>query len=199
MQLRSASFGALAVLGVAAMALFLAVDRGANGINEAVSARWLNSAAELTVASFIWHVTIRPSIVVEPWGLRVRNPFFIHQLPWEAITGCGVSPSGAMTIATTTGTVNPFTYAGSVAAALGGARSARSALRVIEEARSAGEPGADPSALVPTSGRWITQSVGRSGDRRVSGSSRRGVAGRRGRVGPRWACRLGGRGRRRRR
>lgn len=140
----TASFGALAVLGVAAMAVFAAVDRGVNGINEAVPTRWFGSAVVLTVASFIWHVGIRPSIVVEPWGLRVRNPVFVHRLPWEAITGCGVSPSGAMTISTVTGTVHPFTYAGSLAAALGGAHSARSALRVIEDARSTHEPGADP-------------------------------------------------------
>jgi hypothetical protein len=139
----AAGFGTAATLAGVAAAVFITGDRGVNGVNDAVSSRWLGSVIVLTFASFFWHVSVRPSIVVESWGLLVRNPVFVHRLPWDAITRVRVSGWGAMRVSTTSGPVYPFTFSRSLLAAVSGAHSANSALRIIEEAERASRPDTD--------------------------------------------------------
>lgn len=113
----------------------LAVSADVGGVTDGVFARWFGASVMVSFASFFWHVTVRPSVVVRPWGLLVRNPVVLHRLPWAAITAVAMQPNGLIVISTTNRSVVPFTFSGSVLSAVVGAPSARRALRAIERAR----------------------------------------------------------------
>lgn len=116
-------------------AVFAAVTVDLSEVKSDAFDRWIGASIMATLPSVIWHVTVRPSIAVEPWGLLVRNPVVLHRMPWAAITAVDMRPDGLITISTATRSVVPFTFSGSLLSAVAGAPSSRKALRAIEQAR----------------------------------------------------------------
>lgn len=127
--------GIVATVPALGFGVFAAVAVDFGGVNGDVPDRWIGASVMVTFASFFWHVAVRPSVVVEPWGLLVRNPVVLHRLPWTAITAVDMRPDGLITISTTARSVVPFTFSGSVLSAVVGAPGARKALHAIEQAR----------------------------------------------------------------
>ncbi len=131
----TAALGLAGVLAGACGTVWLMVSYEAGGVNDAAIDRWFGGAVVLTFVAFIWHVTVRPRVLVYDWGVRVENPVFVHTAPWSDIEACDVSPDGMVKIITSSGAIEPFTFSGSLLALWGGARSARTAQRQIVMAR----------------------------------------------------------------
>ncbi|MFC8191915.1 hypothetical protein ACFUMH_09665 [Cellulomonas sp. NPDC057328] len=134
----TATLGAVCCGAGVALAAFaaLAKDSG-DGVNEAPLARWVGATVVLALTTFVWHVTLRPAVLVVPEGLLVRQIATAHQLPWGCIERVELTLAGAVVLHTTAGEIVPFTYSGSLLSALSGAPGARRALQAIEESRSA--------------------------------------------------------------
>jgi len=91
----AAAVGLVATAAALGFGVFAAVSADVGGVTEGVFAHWFGASVMVSFASFFWHVTVRPSVVVRPWGLLVRNPVVLHRLPRAAITAV----AGALALA----------------------------------------------------------------------------------------------------